>query len=215
MSSPVTRIGLLLYVRHRWQILFFSSCIAAGVAFLFSVGNLLSSIDRAIARGARELMAADVRVSSSRPIGGSALETFERLTREGVRRTRIVSFASMLRPRTGTPFLVSIKAVEEAYPFYGELVVEPSDYREDFFSGKACLIDGSIALQHGLAVGDRVKLGGAELTVRGIVRREPDRGLSSFSLAPRLFVPMTALRETGLLRTGSRIRHRMLLAAPP
>ncbi|MFH1724265.1 MAG: FtsX-like permease family protein [Elusimicrobiota bacterium] len=203
-----------LYLRHWPRLLFFSSCIALGVAFLFGTGNLLAAVDRAVGARARELLSADVEVASNRPFGPAAREMFELLESEGVRIGKVVSFSSMLRPeREGTaPFLVSVKAIDGAYPLYGDLVVDPPGARAALTRAGACLLDEAGALQHGLSPGDTVRLGAVRLRVSGLIKAEPDRTLARFALAPRLIISQSQVEETGLVRFGSRIRHQRLLA---
>jgi putative ABC transport system permease protein len=204
-----------LYRRNSARLLFFSACIAAGVAFLFSVGNLLSAVDRAVAVRARTLMAADVEIAANRPLGQQTENLLRQLETEGVRSTRITSFASMLHgPKISVPVLASVKAVEQAYPFYGDLRIDPPNFASDFYGKPAALIDEQLALRYNLKRGSRLQLGRATLIVAGIVRAEPDRGLSAFNLGPRVFVPFDILDKTELVRFGARLRHRRLLAAP-
>jgi putative ABC transport system permease protein len=47
-----------------------------------------------------------------------------------------------------------------------------------------------------------------------VVRKEPDRAASLFTLGPRVLLNATSLDATGLLRPGSRVRHRVLLRLP-
>ncbi|MBI4249653.1 MAG: hypothetical protein HY611_09130 [Elusimicrobia bacterium] len=207
-------LGARLYRRHLGRMLFFSSLIAVGVALLFGIENLLRTVERGVAAKARELLAADVAVESERPFSPQARAVFARLETGGIKSAGILEFASMLQPaRTGAaPFLVSVKAVDESYPFYGRLQTDPPSGRARLFQEGACLIEDVAALQHGLKAGDRVRLGHIRLRIAGAIEREPDRSLTGFNLAPRLLVSLERAHETGLIRFGSRIRHRRLFA---
>ena len=46
--------------------LFFAGCLGLGIAFLSAVGHLLAAVDLAVALRARELLAGDVQIVSSR-----------------------------------------------------------------------------------------------------------------------------------------------------
>ena len=91
MKPGLLRLGLRLYLRNAWKIFFFSSCIAAGVAFLFSAGNILEAVDRSIAERARELLAADVKIHSNRPISGRTRKVLARFEKDGVRLTKVAA----------------------------------------------------------------------------------------------------------------------------
>jgi putative ABC transport system permease protein len=215
-SPALWRLGRRLYFRHWRQMLFFSACIAVGVGFLFSIDNLLATLERGVALRARELMAADVEVAANRPFEAKALAAFSALAKQGVRGADIISFASMLQSQDAVPFLVNVKAVEPGYPFYGKVLAQPADYRSQLFGPEpACLIEESIALQHGLKAGDVLQLGRSRLRVAAVLLKEPDRALTSFSLGPRVLIPLSVARATGLLQFGSRIQYQHLLALPP
>jgi putative ABC transport system permease protein len=215
-SPALFRLGRRLYLRHWRQMLFFSACIAIGIAFLFSIDNLLATLERGVALRARELMAADVEVSANRPFEPKVQAVFAGLFKEGVRGAEVLSFASMLKTPDAVPFLVSVKAVEPGYPFYGKVVAQPEDYESVLFGPKpACLIEEAIALQHGVKAGDTVELGRSRLLVAAVLLKEPDRALTSFSLGPRVLVPLSVARDSGLIQFGSRIQYQRLLALPP
>src|SRR5574337_1398365 len=66
----------------------------------------------------------------------------------------------------------------------------------------------------GLKVGDRLQLGGRELTIAAELVRQPDGG-ELLALAPRAMMSLADARAAGLLGVGSRARHRLLLAGAP
>ena len=67
-----------------------------------------------------------------------------------------------------------------------------------------------------LAPGDRVRVGDVTVEVRGIIAREPDRGLNAFaSLGPRLMIPFEAVTEQGLVQPGSLLNWEYRLRLPP
>lgn len=215
-AAPVPRFALLrlagrLYRRYWRRLLFFSLCVGSGVSFLVGVGHLRSAVESATASKARELLAADVELSSSRPFDAEVQAALKRLEREGHRVAESVGFSTMLRPPGREPLLVSVKAVDAAYPFYGRLEARPAGARA---AGGDCLLDESTAEHLGLGVGDRLFLGDRKLRLAGLLVREPDRTFAGFNLAPRLMIGREAVGSTGLVRFGARIRHSRLIALP-
>ncbi|MBI4424616.1 MAG: hypothetical protein HY554_12865 [Elusimicrobia bacterium] len=207
----LARLAWRIYRRHWRQLLFFSACIAAGVAFLVGLEHLLTAVRGSVALRARELLAADAEVSSYRPFDARAEALFERLKASGHRVAEVVTFSSMLAAGEGEPFLVGVKAAGAGYPFYGRVVSRPANAAA---TGRDGLLDESAAEQRGLRPGARLRLGGAELRLGGLLVKEPDRTLSGFNLAPRLLIGLEAVGRTGLVRFGSRIRHARLVALP-
>ncbi|MBI4345303.1 MAG: hypothetical protein HY553_00500 [Elusimicrobia bacterium] len=212
MSPALLRLTGRLYRRYWKRLLFFSACVGAGVTFLVAVGHVRASVESAVARQARELLAGDVELFSHRPFAEPALSALARLEGEGHATAVLLSFSSMLSAPGRDPFLVSVKAIGPGYPFYGRLSTEPAEAR---LEGASCLLDEAAASQQGLRPGDTVRLGDLELRVAGLLLKEPDRTMAGFNLAPRLMIPLDAAGRTGLLRFGSRLRYIRLLRLPP
>jgi putative ABC transport system permease protein len=66
----------------------------------------------------------------------------------------------------------------------------------------------------GVGIGDRLLIGEASVTVRGVVEAEPDRPASLVRLGPRVFLSPASLDRAGLVAFGSRVRHRALVRLP-
>ena len=64
----------------------------------------------------------------------------------------------------------------------------------------------------GVAVGDAINVGDATLRVGRVLSDEPDRGGSFFDFGPRLLMRMDDVPRTDVVKPGSRISYRLLLA---
>ena len=205
----LTRHGARLFLRRRGAMLFFSGCLALGIAFLSAVSHLLAAVDVAVAARARDLLSGDVQASASRPF---TAEEEAVLARAPGRTARSVTMASMLAPAGDEPpFLVAVKAVDAPYPLRGKLETAPAGARP---GPGTCLLERSAALQHGLKAGDEARLGKLRLRVAGLIDKEPDRDFLGFSFAPRLMISAEDLRRAGLLGLGSRVRYTWTMALP-
>lgn len=187
--------------------------VAVAVAALSSVGLFAGRIDRGLTLQAGELMAADLLVHSPQPIPAALQRHAAAL---GLASARTVGFASVLS-RNEQVQLVAVKAVTAGYPLRGQLWVA----EQAFQSGAAidaipapgeAWIDSRLASQLALQVGDTVTLGERTLRVAAILTREPDRAGEFFNVAPRLLMHWDDVGSTGLIDTGSRVSHQLLLA---
>ncbi|HEX7785881.1 MAG TPA: FtsX-like permease family protein, partial [Methylomirabilota bacterium] len=193
------------------------ACITLGVAALVSVGSVADSLARTVARSARALMGADVEVRGSQPLPVPAAE-LARLARsrsgEPVAVTRVRELVAMAQAGPDLMQLVELKAVEPGYPFYGTLVTEPAAPLDTLIGSGRALVQEPLLGRLGLRVGDRFRIGAADLTIAGVIRKEPDRAIGVFSLGPRVMVTAGDLDRTGLIRPGSRVRYRTLFRLP-
>ena len=78
--------------------------------------------------------------------------------------------------------------MEPGYPFYGALVTEPARPLETLIGGGRALVHDSLLARFGLRVGDRFRVGDLELTIAGVIQKEPDRAIGVFSLGPRVLI---------------------------
>jgi putative ABC transport system permease protein len=190
----------------------FLACVTLGVASLAAVGTLGANLDRTLVREAKALLGGDLEVRSTRALDDATRTAIADVVASGATETRVRELAAMARdPGSGRTLLVELKAIESSYPLYGRLEVAPR--RLDDLGG-AVMVGRDLLERLGLTVGDRLALGAIELTIRGVVTREPDRPASVVSLGPRVLLSPTDLERTGLVQFGSRVRERTLLRLP-
>ena len=195
---------------------YFFACITLGVSALVGVGSFADSLERTVARSAKSLMGGDVEIRSTQPVSEDAAALVPELRGgPGVTVTRVRELVAMAQSGGSQSQIVELKAVETGYPFYGALVTEPGNVPlETLIGGGRALVHDSFLARLGLRVGDRFRVGDLELTIAGVIVKEPDRAVGVFSLGPRVLIAAEDLDRTGLVRPGSRVRHRTLFRLP-
>lgn len=208
------------------RLVFFAACLSVGVAAVVAVAGLAQALDSGIQGRARELLAADIAVSSRRPIPDDVVAAIDNLA--GVRRTGVIELPSVVSmpaadDEAGSPgpsLLCEIKAVGPHYPFYGEVVTEPERPLAELLGADRVLVGPELLTRLGAGIGDRLRIGSSFFTITGIVTAEPDRLEIGLTLGPRVMLSSEGLERTGLLGLGSRVGYRVLVrlpgvAAPP
>jgi putative ABC transport system permease protein len=200
--------------RGSWRhFVFFFISIALGVSALVSVSLFASNLQGAIQREARNLMAADIEVRTTRPLTKDGFAVLEELKPKGIKHVHVSELIAMTAAG-GRTQLVELKAVEPGYPFYGNLRTEPDGALALLFAGPNVLVEESLLIRLNKKIGETVKIGQAELRIAGLLRKEPDRAAGAFSLGPRALISQDALAATRLVQPGSRITNRYLLKLP-
>ncbi|NHI02282.1 ABC transporter permease [Oceanimonas sp. MB9] len=180
----------------------FVLALALCVASILSVTLVADRLNAALKVSGRDYIAADRVLSGSRPAEASWLaEAQER----GLQVSVGQSFNSVLFANEQLQ-LASIRAVDDAFPFYGELVLAPQGQVKP---GYIWLSARLLALLN-LAPGATVELGNLRLIVAGELVSEPDQGFSPFLLAPRALMHLDDVAATGIFMEGSRSRYRYL-----
>ena len=200
------------------RIVFFTLCLAVGVAAVVAVAGLASGIDRAIRKEARRLLAADLTVSAERAIPKDVEDAVAALVAahpgarsEGARETATVVSTPGVDGAPGPSALVQLKAVGAGYPFYGDLVTNPPAGPID---AEGVLVAPELAAKLHLAPGGTLRVGGKDFVVRGRIITEPDKVNVSFSLGPRVIVSLDGFARTGLDGFGSRVDRKILVKLP-
>lgn len=207
--------------RASWRrLLFFFICIAVGVAAIVALRSLIQSVRIVFGEEARALIAGDVLISTSRDWTPKALEVIDRhLTEAGATgRTETVETPTMVRVADGSrPIarMAELRAVAGEFPLYGTVELEGGrPYSYDLLRGRGILVRPELLASLGVAVGDRLVIGKAELTIRGVIASEPGRRVGEFSMGPRVLMAIDDLPATGLVSFGSRARRVLLVKVP-
>lgn len=195
----------------------FLACLFLGVFAISAVGSFAAAARSGLLTDARALLGGDVEARLTHREPDSAQLDF--LEARG-RLSRVVEMRAMARAAAADGrLLVELKAVDDAYPLYGEVDIAPPaplahalDRGEDGIYG--ALAETALLQRLDLQVGDRVHLGDAELRIAGVLVREPDRTFGAFTLGPRLLISRSALTETGLLQPGSLVTYAYRLRLP-
>ncbi len=197
----------------RRRLLLYSLAIVLGVAALVAVGALRDNLRGAIEEQTKGLLGADLVVTSRARLTPEVETFIKGLGGEQARETAFNSMLVLPAPQRGTR-LVYVRAIEGGFPFYGEFTTQPAGARAALAHGLNAVLEESLLVQFGLAVGDKVRLGSAEFIVAGALQKVPGESAAVATLAPRVFIPLAAVTGTGLLREGSLSRHRTYLKFP-
>lgn len=137
----------------------------------------------------------------------------------GLSTAEVVSFTSMAFSETGN-ILVAAKAVTDAYPLRGEVIVSEQAFVRGTPIGSGppqgeVWLESRAMAALDIDIGDFVSVGEAELRVGKIIVAEPDRGGGSMmdNAGPRLMLHMDDLASTNVVQLGSRVSNRYLFAA--
>ncbi|MCO6442429.1 MAG: FtsX-like permease family protein [Nitrococcus mobilis] len=207
-------LQLLLRDWRAGELRLLALAVVVSVAAVTSVAWLAQRIGVVATRApAAELLGADLAVRSSQPIP----EPWRQQARAwGLRTARTAEFPSVVLTGERTE-LVSVKAVDPAYPLRGKLRVRAGHSAPEHASrgnpGRGRVwVDPRLLTRLDLAIGDRIRLGRSTFRITRLITLEPDREGFLYSLAPRVLLRWDDLADTGLVQPASRVRYQLLLA---
>lgn len=185
------------------------ACLALGVAAITAVGTLRAGIEAGIASDGAALLGGEVEVASQQgPLPQAAVDW---LTQHSARLSRVTSMRAMAVAPDGDRTLVELKAVDDAYPLFGELVLDPPGT----IGPGEIAVDRLIADRLGVTTGTVLRIGEARFRLRGDVATEPDKVTNVSILGPRAMIRMADLDATQLVQPGSLVTFEYRVALQP
>ena len=215
---------LLLDLKLLWrdwrggQLSLVISALALAVTVVTAVSLLANRIERGLNDQVSAFLAADLAVSAGIPISSDLRDQAEQA---GLDTALTANFVSMLFADASDGArnqLTLIKAVEPDYPLEGQLeLAESFDSQQVIFSSNGppageAWVEPRLLTIRDLAVGGQLEIGYSSFKITRLVVKEPDRGTGFASASPRVLINYADLPTTGLIRPGSRVRHRLLIA---
>jgi len=195
----------------------FLACLVLGVTAIAAIGSIAASVTTGIKADAKDLLGGDVEARLAyRPADAAAREF---LTQNGAV-SEISTMRAMARTQDGERrSLIELKAVDSAYPLYGEVVLSPVQSLAAALCRKGSrygvAVDPAILDRLGLAIGDSIKIGDAVLELRATVVREPDAAMGGLIFGPRALIAAEALADTRLIQPGALVNYHYRVRLSP
>src|SRR5262249_40587213 len=160
----------------------------------------------AMARSARDLIAADLALRLNRAPDENEQKILNQLVELGAQRTDVLETLSMASTPSGPqPVLVTVKAVDpEFYPFFASVGLDPNAPLRQALTDDAALVSQEFLIRTGSAVGNTIQIGSGGFRIAAILKSEPDRLSSGVEMGPRIMITQQGLARTGLIQFGSR-----------
>lgn len=189
------------------------ACLALGVASITAVGTLRSAIEAGLAADGARLLGGDIEVRvSQRPLSPEARAWAES---RGALLSQVIEMRAMAIAPNGERSLVELKAVDAAYPLYGDLILVPADATLAPQAGRyGVALEPLLVERLNLSVGDPVRIGESTFRFAGAIAAEPDRVASPTVLGPRALLLASAIPGTGLIQPGSLFAYDMRVRLP-
>jgi len=212
----------LRMLRRDWRAGELRVLVAALVLAVGSVGTVGLFADRvkgALTTQANLLLGADLMISGDRTLPATFADNARQ---RGLATTPVIRFNSMVPPGARAPadasaILSDVKAVGAGYPLRGVIVLADPARPEGVVANGIpkrgeVWPDQRLADRLGVAIGDRISVGEATLTVSAIVQSEPEVAGVVFALGPKLLLNVDDVPATNLLQPGNRATWRLLVA---
>ena len=185
-------------------------CLFLGTGALAAIGTLTGAIEGELASRGQELLGGDIEVEvwqrDLTPEEKTALAAYGTVS-GGTRMQAMARAGDEAAP-------VELKAVDERWPLYGRASLADGRTVGAPPAGQAWVGQGALD-RLGIAVGDRFRVGTAELVAAGVIAVEPDRLSEGFQLGPTVIVAADLPGRAGLTAPGALYQSKYRVAFAP
>lgn len=218
MRAPLSTLFRLAWRESRTarrRLLLYMSSISLGVAALVAIDSFAANVQRSIKEQSRTLMGGDLNLRARQGFTPAADSLLDSLATAGYPWAKVTSFASMATAQpSGNTRLTQVRAVSPGFPFYGEVLTEPSGRWAQLHRGRYVMVDPSVLIGLDAQVGDSLQIGFARFEILASLTNIPgDPGIAA-TIGPRVFIPEAYLAETGLITAGARAEYEAVLKLP-
>lgn len=189
----------------------FIACVALGVMVITAVGALSDALRSGFERQSETILGGDVTFARMHARAEpNELAWFERQGRV----SETATMRTMGRRLDGEDqSLIELKAAGTAYPLVGTVGLGAGGAASfaDAITGNGAVADPALLERLGLKIGDRMRIGEAEVEIRATLDNEPVGLIDRLTYGPRVFTSMDTLMQTKLVQPGTLVRWRYAL----
>ncbi|HVJ52780.1 MAG TPA: FtsX-like permease family protein [Aliidongia sp.] len=195
----------------------FLACLAIGVGAIAGVGSVAAALIGGLHQDARAILGGDVefRLAQRELPPDVTAWLAGHGTMSEVREMRGMA----RRPDGDKRTLIELKAIDSAYPLYGAVETAPAMPLDRALVADGdtlgIVVDPAILDRLDLKLGDKLRLGNADFTIRTTLLHEPDGGANPFPLGPRVLIAAAGLHAAGLDQPGTLSATVYRLKLPP
>lgn len=182
--------------------LFFILNLSIGLTGFLSLETFKEALKDYLSQNARQILAGDLAVTARRELSEAEKKVLEQIQSKD----RSLSYDFFAMAASGSQSrLVLVKAIEANFPMYGE--VQNIDQKvisaRDLVQKNKIWIYPEVRDYFSINLGEKIKLGNIEFEVSEIIGKDTTLTFRNASLAPRVYIPMSQLKATGLIQFGS------------
>lgn len=190
----------------------FLACIALGVASIAIVGSVRTAIQNGLIEQATAILGGDAEAEFTYRLASADERAW--MAGQSVAVSETIQFRSMA-VRGNERALVQVKAVDDHYPLYGTVTLDPAIPLPTALAAGGFVAERALAQRLNLRPGDQITLGANAFTLRAILTAEPDNANAGFALGPKIILHSNSLQGSGLLEPGSLFNSAYRMALLP
>jgi putative ABC transport system permease protein len=211
-----------LWLRLAWRELvnsrrfaaFFILNLTLGLTGFIALDVFKVSVENSLHDRSKALLGADLQVESNRRLTSSEDRIISEVIGQKFQRAEMIEMYTMAAGPMGSR-LIQLRAIDNLFPFYGDLELETkgiaqSGQDRSINHNKAAWLYPELIVQLGSPVGSLIKIGTENFQVDGILKNDSSASAQAASFAPRIYLGLHQIEQTGLIQLGSRVTYSYL-----
>lgn len=192
--------------------LFFIINLSIGLVGFITLNSFNHALNDHFQTNLKTMLTADFTLTSSEEIKPAIETSLDELLGPERIESRQIRFYSMVASEKNAK-LAEIVAMDKNYPLYGQILLDhqetsyPDLIQAELVEEDGAWLSEDTAISLGAEEGDPLKIGQKRFLIKNLVSGDPDSSLTSMELAPRIYISLDKIEETGLIRFGSRVQH--------
>ena len=191
-----------------------AAALAIAAFALVTMILLRAELENRFAVQTAEALGGDLVLSGSREPEAQQRAIFNS---QANRYTQLIDFSTVLVQEENI-LLVSARAVDAAYPLYGNISIATGrfDSATSVNTGPKpgeVWVDNQVLDRLNIETGATITVGRKALTISALIRQLPDQSAGFYSMNPRIVFNQADLESTGVIGPGARLHHHAMLAA--
>lgn len=213
-----------MILRYAWRelknsprfCLLFVLNLALGLVGFIALDTLKRNFADRLEASARQMLTADLSLSSRRPFLPDEIAAAEKALPPGTESQTVSTLYSMVASPSRSA-LVELRAIEAGYPFYGYVRLAQGglfQYGQELPPVEDIWVAPELLIQLDIQVGSRLKIGSREFRVADVIADDSSASLVGTSMAPRIYLAQSGLEAAGLVQFGSTVWRTRLYRLP-
>ncbi|MFK8013085.1 MAG: ABC transporter permease [Marinicellaceae bacterium] len=181
----------------------FSLCIIVSMGAFLTLDALQQSVDEYVNDNQKQIVGGDIIITDNQAFSDEIKAKIAGIDQNSV----VNEFQfNAIAYNNESSLLTRIKAVSDAYPLYGELVLKKNN--KTWETGTV-LVEQQVLSSLNVKIGDSIQIGEATFIIHDEIITEPDRPLTAFGFGARVIMHASDLPQTALMGQKSRINYRL------
>lgn len=187
----------------------FIACVMLASFMMSAVWILGDSLSKTLVESGHVFLGGDVAVSS---VNVPLEPSLENKLHDWGEVSQVIELRTLARSKDHRA-AVELKALDPAYPLYGDLELQSAQSLKALVDQDPALpwviVEDSLLKRLDVTLGETLEIGSAKFRIADVLLREPDRlSAGRFMVGPRVLISSQALSDSGLIQPGSLVEYR-------